>query len=118
MRRMRRNCLGDQGYNVLNSPAKSTESTALSRAVLSATNDDLTPAPHVEAVIEKLLSKLRIAVVFGGNKSQDGAVIYPTFNTRSWKSYESVANDIARALRRIGFKHVDLLADDMHVGDR
>lgn len=107
---------------MLNYPAKSTDSKAASRAVLNATNDDLVPdlvpAPHVEAAIERLLSKLHIAVVFGGNRTHDGAVIYPTFNTRSWKSYEAVASDIARALRRIGFKHVDLVADDMHVGDK
>lgn len=104
---------------MLNNPAKSNESYLVARGLdlVHAATDELSPAPHVERVIEKLLDKLRIVVVFGGNKSHDGAVIYPTFNTRSWKSYEAVANDIARALRRIGFRHVDLLADDMHIGD-
>lgn len=104
---------------MLNNPAKSNESSLVARGLdlIQAGADELSPAPHIERVIAKLLDKLHIVVVFGGNKSHDGAVIYPTFNTRSWKSYEAVANDIARALRRIGFKHVDLLADDMHVGE-
>jgi D-alanine-D-alanine ligase len=118
MRRVRKTRAG-QGYNVLNFPSKSSNITTASRgaADLAAASDELIPIPHVEALIERLLDKLRIAVVFAGNKTRDGAVIYPTFNTRSWKSYEAVANDIARALRRIGFKHVDLLADDMHAGE-
>ncbi len=72
----------------------------------------------LEARIERLFARLRIAVVFGGDKWVDGAVINPTVNPRSWKSYESVANDIAAALRRIGFRHVTLLPDDMRLGER
>lgn len=72
----------------------------------------------LEARIERLFARLRIAVVFGGDKSVDGAVINPTVNPRSWKSYENVANDIAAALRHIGFEHVTLLPDDMRIGER
>lgn len=72
----------------------------------------------LETRIERLFRRLRVAVVFGGDKSVDGAVINPTVNPRSWKSYESVADDIAAALRRIGFQHVTLLPDDMRLGDR
>lgn len=75
-------------------------------------------APALEALIDRLLSTLRIAVIFGGDKSLDGSVLYRTFNTRSWKSYEAVAADIARSLRRIGFRHVELMADDMSLGER
>jgi D-alanine-D-alanine ligase len=75
-------------------------------------------APALEAAIDRLRSTLRIAVVFGGDKSLDGSVLYRTFNTRSWKSYEAVATDIARSLRRIGFRHVELMADDMSLGER
>jgi D-alanine-D-alanine ligase len=104
---------------VFNYSPKSSQTTVSARGLnlIQAAVEELTPAPHVEAMIDRLLDRLRIAVVFGGNKSNDGAVIFPTFNTRSWKSYETVANDIARALRRIGFKHVELVPDDMHVGE-
>ena len=71
------------------------------------------PFEELERQLEKLLPTLRIAVVFGGDKSVEGAVLNPTLNPRSWKSYEAVAQDIADALKRIGFRHVDLVPDDM-----
>ena len=72
----------------------------------------------LQELIERLTSRLRLAVIFGGNKSTPGSVVYPCHNTRSWKSYEAVAQDIALSLRRIGFRHVQLLPDDMLLGDR
>ena len=69
-------------------------------------------------IIEMLLPKLRLAVIFGGNKSVDGSVIYQSQNTRSWKSYEAVAEDIAASLRRSGFRNVELIPEDMTLGDR
>jgi len=77
--------------------------------------DDLAP---LQEVLEGLKSRLRLAVIFGGNKATPGSVIYQCHNIRSWKSYEAVAQDIALALRRIGFRHVQLLPDDMLLGDR
>ncbi|MEG3975555.1 ATP-grasp domain-containing protein [Microcoleus sp. herbarium8] len=65
--------------------------------------------------LEKLFVKLRIAVVFGGNCDRQGAVIYKTHNPRSWKSYEIVAREIARALTEIGFQHVFVIPDDMNL---
>ena len=67
--------------------------------------------------LARLMPHLRIAVIFGGNKAQSGAVIRPSLNARSWKSYESVAIDIADALRRIGFVHVSVLPEDMRLGE-
>jgi D-alanine-D-alanine ligase len=58
-----------------------------------------------------------MAVVFGGNKAAPDSVLFQSHNTRSWKSYEAVANDIADALRRLGFRHVHLMPDDMSLGD-
>lgn len=75
------------------------------------------PMEDLERQIEQLMPQLRIAVVFGGDKSVDGAVLNPTLNPRSWKSYEAVAQDIADALKRIGFRHVDLIPDDMNLGE-
>jgi D-alanine-D-alanine ligase len=68
--------------------------------------------------IERLMAQMRIAVVFGSNKATPGTVLYQTCNTRSWKSYEAVARDIAQSLERIGFRHVQLMPDDMQLGDR
>jgi D-alanine-D-alanine ligase len=47
-----------------------------------------------------------------------GSVINRTVNPRPWKSYQSVAEDIAAALRRIGFDHVWCLPEDMRLGAR
>lgn len=63
--------------------------------------------------IEQLSSKLRIAVIHGGDKNREGAVIYKTHNPRSTKTYEAVAHDIAEALQAIGFKHIFVMADDL-----
>jgi D-alanine-D-alanine ligase len=68
--------------------------------------------------IEWLASRMRIGVVFGGDKTVAGAVIHRTFNPRPWKSYESVAEDIAAALRRLGFQHVWCLPEDMRLAGR
>lgn len=77
-----------------------------------------TRVEELERQIERLLPRLRIAVIFGGDKSAEGAVINRTINPRPWKSYEKVAHDIAEALRRIGFREVVTLPDDMQLGER
>ncbi|MBN1525253.1 MAG: hypothetical protein JW904_12260 [Spirochaetales bacterium] len=64
-------------------------------------------------VLEHLKKSLRIAVIFGGDKSKEKAVRYQTSNPRSWKSYESVAYDIANALSELGFQNVFVMPDDM-----
>lgn len=73
---------------------------------------------HLELLVSQLLQRMRIAVIFGGNKSADGAVIRAAGNPRSWKSYESVARDIGDALQRLGCQHVALYCDDMQLGAR
>jgi len=69
-------------------------------------------------VLDQLRAQLRIAVVFGGNRHLDGAVISPGHNPRSDKTYESVAADIAASLTRSGFSHVELMPEDMALGER
>lgn len=71
----------------------------------------------LERQVERMFRRLRLAVVFGGNKSVEGAVIEATGNPRSWKSYETVARDIATSMVRAGCKNVSLMADDMRLGD-
>ena len=68
--------------------------------------------------IERLLDRLQLAVIFGGDKFAPGGVVYQCHNTRSWKSYEAVAHDIAASLGRIGFRNVQVMPDDMALGDR
>jgi D-alanine-D-alanine ligase len=68
--------------------------------------------------IECLKPHVRVAIIFGGDNSAPGSVVYQSHNARSWKSYEAVAQDIAASLARIGFRHVRLIPDDMHLGDR
>ena len=60
-----------------------------------------------------LMREMNVAVVYGGDKAQEGAVLFPTHNPRSWKSYRAVAEDIAASLERLGCRDVVLLADDM-----
>ena len=73
---------------------------------------------ELQSAVEQLMPKLKIAVIFGGNKADPGSVVYQSQNARAWKSYEAVAADIAASLRRIGFRHVELMPEDMHLGDK
>ena len=57
----------------------------------------------------------RIAVIYSADPAQVGSVIYRSYNTRSWKSYQKVANDIKEGLEQAGFNHVICLADDQHL---
>ncbi len=68
--------------------------------------------------IDALKPKIKLAVMYGGNKEKEGAAIYVTPNTRPWKSYESVAEDIAQTLRENGFDHVTTIPDDMEAPKR
>jgi D-alanine-D-alanine ligase len=73
---------------------------------------------QLQEQIDRLRRKVTVAVIFGGDKRNDGAVIFPTGNPRSWKSYEAVAQDITDSLRRLGFADVHMMPDDMTLGDR
>ena len=74
--------------------------------------------PMIELLTRQVLERARLAVIYGGDKSTDGAVLRPRGNPRSWKSYEAVARDIANALGRIGAGHVEVIPDDMRLADR
>lgn len=73
---------------------------------------------QLEWQVARLLERMNIAVIFGGDKSTEGAVINRTQNPRSWKSYENVATDIAESLQRLGCKSVHMIPDDMRLGER
>ncbi len=67
---------------------------------------------HLPAILDVLRKKLRLAVIYAGDKSSAGAVKYPAHNTRDWKSYKEVARDIQATLIAEGFEHVFLMPDD------
>jgi D-alanine-D-alanine ligase len=67
----------------------------------------------LDQILTQLTRDLRIAVVYGGDKNQNGSVINVTHNPRPWKSYKVVAENIAESLEEIGFRHVFVLPDDM-----
>lgn len=74
-------------------------------------------AQTLEQQVDTLKKKVNIAIIYGGDKNATGAVINPVPNTRSWKSYKVVAEDIASSLTRLGFASVHVLSDDMTLGD-
>lgn len=75
-------------------------------------------ADFIQSLLEKIKKNLPIAVVHGGDRSVEGAVIRQTRNPRSDKSYACVASDIAESLIRLGFQQVDLIPEDMRIGER
>jgi D-alanine-D-alanine ligase len=95
---------------------KSVNARALSRLSVEAESQPC--EQDLQDQIERLLERLQLAVIFGGDKFAPGGVVYQCHNTRSWKSYEAVAHDIAASLGRIGFRNVQVMPDDMSLGDR
>jgi D-alanine-D-alanine ligase len=98
--------------------AGSSEDCIASRPVDDGPKTDGGELDWLQQSVAQLMTRMRIAVIFGSNKTTPGSVLYQTSNTRSWKSYEAVARDIALSLERIGFRHVQLMPDDMRLGDR
>ncbi len=68
--------------------------------------------------LDRLRERLRIAVIYNGDRTAPGAVIRQGHNPRSEKSYKPVAEDIASGLRAAGFERVALLPDDLTLPDR
>jgi len=77
-----------------------------------------TRADELQNMIGKLFRRLRVAVIYAGNKDTTGAVIHRSANSRSWKSYEPVARDIAASLSRLGVRDVAVVPEDMNLGLR
>lgn len=77
-----------------------------------------TRVDQLQEQVDLLLRSLRIAVVHGGDKDVEGAVLFKSYNPRSWKSYQVVAEDIAASLERVGARHVEVFADDMRLGSK
>ena len=73
---------------------------------------------ELQMQVDTLLRTMRIAVVYGGNKNEDGSVIYKSHNARYWKSYQIVARDIAKSLQRLGARDVFLFPDDRRLAEK
>jgi D-alanine-D-alanine ligase len=76
------------------------------------------PAVALQSIVARLMARARLAVIFAGKANRQQTVLHETFNTRPWKSYEAVAQDIQGALRRLGFRHVALIAEDIDLPSR
>src|SRR5579864_7340534 len=94
---------------------KNVARVPMRRAAVPAVQD--AEAILLQQTIEQLLPRLRLAVIFGGDKTASGSVLYQGQNSRAWKSYQTVAEDIADALRRIGFRYVEVFPENMQLGE-
>lgn len=62
-------------------------------------------------LLSRAREALNIAVVYGGSKNNPKHVAQASINTRSWKSYEGVAEEIATSLKEVGFQSVITIAE-------
>lgn len=69
-------------------------------------------------VMAMLKSRAKIGVIYSGSNQNAGSVIYQTYHTRHWKSYQQVALDISQTLRENGFERVVTFEDDMNLVNR
>ncbi len=65
--------------------------------------------------LEDAKSKMRIVVVHSGDKTNPNTVVNQVANTRFWKNYRFVAEDISSSLRRTGFENVDVMEESIHL---
>lgn len=75
-------------------------------------------APVLESLLDHVKRHVPIAVVHGGDRNAPEAVIRATHNPRSDKTYAAVAADIANSLGRLGFQNVELVPEQMQMGER
>jgi D-alanine-D-alanine ligase len=75
-------------------------------------------AHNLAALLDRMRSQARLAVIHGGDPKDPDAVVYSTRNPRSTKRYVEVATDIADSLKRSGFQQVHLLSEDMNLPQR
>lgn len=72
----------------------------------------------LQDAVKRLLPRLTLAIVNAGSKDDPDAVLHATSNTRSWKSYEAVAHDIAAAMARAGCGRVLVVPEDRRLATR
>ena len=72
---------------------------------------------NTKELLQRARDGLKIAVVYAGDKNDPNTVIERQLNSRDWKSYRLVAEDIANALEEEGFSDVVVLPEDRHLGE-
>ena len=72
---------------------------------------------NTKELLQRARDGLKIAVVYAGDKNDPNTVIERQLNSRDWKSYRLVAEDIADALEEEGFSDVVVLPENRHLGD-
>ncbi|ENO3965189.1 ATP-grasp domain-containing protein [Vibrio vulnificus] len=70
------------------------------------------------AQLDWIRRNLKVAVIYGGDKTQRDSYIFANLSPRSTKTYANVAHDIADALRESGFASVSVLAEDIHLASQ
>ncbi len=106
-----------------NTPARNRNAFVANQSIIATNANGVSDkfTYHLSELLDYLRifrSQMRIAVVYGGDKNQDDAVIYRTTNPRPWKSYETVAGEIQTALQELGFENVITLPDDITLAAR
>jgi D-alanine-D-alanine ligase len=71
--------------------------------------------PNIIDLMEAIKDSLTVAVIFSGDPEKQDSVLRRTFNYRAWASYANVADDIANALRRLGYTRVSVKAEDKNL---
>ena len=81
------------------------------------TDEDKKIIVNTKDLLERARDGLKIALVYAGDKNEPDAVIERQINSRDWKSYRVVAENIAETLEAEGFSDVVVLPEDRHLGD-
>ena len=69
------------------------------------------PLPLLEPYVDVLRDKCSLGIVYAGDPEESSNIAFRTENIRDWKSYKSVAEQIANALVASGFREVELLKE-------
>ncbi len=75
-------------------------------------------SPYTQQQLQWIRESLRIAVVHGGEKTRAENYMYQNLSPRSTKTYQSVADDIAQTLSDSGFKHIELLPENIELASQ
>lgn len=75
-------------------------------------------ASALARLLDRLKGRLRIAVVYAGDRHQPGTVVQSTYSPRPWKSYRQVAEEIRETLIALGFPQTQLFAEGLDLPAR
>lgn len=70
---------------------------------------------YIQNCLELLKTRGRIAVICAAEPEPGKTVLFKSKQYRHWKSYREVGLEIADSLTRSGFRHVDIIDEDIHL---